>query len=67
MNNIYDLEGNYYEWTAEAFRTHYRTYRGGYCITAGLGDWNPASYRTSYSPTDTYGYVSARPALYVNL
>ena len=41
-NNIYDLAGNYYEWTQEAASTGYRVYRGGsyYSIS---GSSNPAS------------------------
>ena len=27
-NNIYDLAGNYWEWTQEAYSTYYRVYRG---------------------------------------
>ena len=66
MKNIYDLEGNYWEWTAEANNTDLRTDRGGYNI-ASYSDWNPASYRSSYNPTITSGYDSSRPTFYVNL
>ena len=67
MNNIYDLEGNYYEWTAEADLTDLRTRRGGFYNSASGRYWDPASYRLSSSPTLTSGSYSARPALYVNL
>lgn len=67
MKNIYDLEGNYHECTAEATLTGSRTSRGGYYFDAALSNWYPASDRFSYYPTDTFGYFSARPALYVNL
>ena len=67
MKNIYDLEGNYYEWTAEADLTTSRTVRGGRFSSASLSNWYPASNRFSYLPTVTPGSISARPALYVNL
>ena len=67
MKNIYDLEGNYWEWTAEATFTYYRPYRGGIYSNASSSLWYPASYRSSYNPTSTYGCVSSRPAIYVNL
>ena len=34
-NNIYDLAGNCYEWTQEAFSTNYRADRGGSCREVG--------------------------------
>ena len=67
MNTIYDLEGNYYEWTAEAFDALIRTFRGGLYGNASSSYWLPASYRSSSYPTSTNGYLSSRPALYVNL
>ena len=67
MKNIYDLEGNDFEWTAEADFTLFRAHRGGNFSDASYSDWYPASYRSSYYPTYTGGYGSARPALYVNL
>ena len=67
MKNIYDLEGNYLEWTAEADNTYSRTLRGGYYDNASIGFWYPASSRDSNFPTHTNGYLSSRPALYVNL
>ena len=67
MNNIYDLEGNYYEWTAEATATYGRTNRGGKYRDAFISLWIPASNRSNDRPTFTYGTDSSRPALYVNL
>lgn len=32
INNIYDMAGNVYDWTTEAYSTNYRVYRGGGCI-----------------------------------
>ena len=67
MNNIYDLEGNYYEWTAEATAMYGRTNRGGNYRAAFTSLWISASNRANDRPTFTYGDNSARPALYVNL
>ena len=48
-NNIYDLAGNCYEWTQEAYDTVNRAGRGGYCLSNGY--YSPASYLSSnYGP-----------------
>jgi hypothetical protein len=60
MNNIYDLEGNLYEWTQEALNTNGRVERGGYC-----GDSDSPSCRYHDYPYGTYDGGS-RLALYVN-
>ena len=62
--NIYDLAGNVWDWTMEAYTTFGRAFRGGiYYLT---GPDNPASARTYYYPTysssDGYG---CRVALYI--
>ena len=67
MKNIYDLEGNFYEWTQEASDTYDRTYRGGYYNDASRNSWGPASYWISNLPTSTIGNASSRSALYVTL
>ena len=67
MKNIYDLEGNFYEWTQEAYRTSSRAYRGGYYSYASRSDWYPASNWGNNLPTSASGYDSSRPALYVTL
>ena len=64
-NNIYDLAGNYYEWTQEASFTNGRVYRGGNYDSTGSS--HPASSRNSYFPGISYSYNSARVALYVAL
>ncbi len=57
-NNIYDLAGNCYEWTQEAFDPLYRAHRGGDYINLGSDD--PASHRTFYcSPSSSYGRFSS--------
>ena len=61
--NIYDLAGNVYEWTNEAFLETDRVYRGGYY--GDLGFKYPASYRYG-AYTDYCGdNVGFRPALYI--
>ena len=53
-NNIYDLAGNCFEWTQEAYSTNSRAYRGGYCDVPGSRF--PASYRDAGNPADSvYG------------
>ena len=64
-NNIYDLAGNFLEWTQEAYNTYYRVVRGGYCYLSG-SDY-PASDRNNDDPNDSYSIYSSRPALYVAL
>ena len=63
VNNIYDMAGNVSDWTIEANDTNYRVSRGGCCIFNG-GDI-PASSRSGYGPTDSYGYPGFRVALYM--
>ena len=58
--NIYDLAGNCYEWTMEAYDTTYRVVRGGrYSIAI------PVSNRLFNDPTSGYDYHSFRPTLYI--
>ena len=62
-NNIYDLAGNYADWTQEAGDTSYRVDRGGYSYNSGSS--GPASDRDNYSPYNTNSSYSCRPALYI--
>lgn len=59
VNNIYDLAGNVYDWTLEAYSTNDRVLRGGYCNN--YGSVSPAKNGGSL-PSDYYsGYrVSCR-------
>ena len=51
-NNIYDLAGNCWEWTQEAYNTDGRAVRGGsYGYSGSSG---PASYRSSSSASNNY-------------
>ncbi|MCI8548879.1 MAG: hypothetical protein HFJ38_08385 [Bacilli bacterium] len=48
INNVYDLEGNGYELTAEAYTTNHRSRRGGY-------------YKSSINPSNRYNHVPTYP------
>ena len=67
MSNIFDLEGNYSEWTAEEFDTSGRVFRGGNYDRVGVVVFRPASYRNCIYPTNTNGMYSSRLALMVAL
>ena len=58
--NIYDLAGNCFEWTMEAYDTAYRVIRGG-----SYDDVDPVSNRYNGYPTDSYDSSSFRPTLYI--
>ena len=62
VQNIYDLEGNFTEWTSTASNTYDRALRGGNGYSSIT-----ASYRDGLSPTSTSNYYSARSGLYVLL
>ena len=66
MKNIYDLEGNHAEWTAEAYSTDYRARRGSDYDYALVGYFIPASTRYSNNPLDIYNIIfSSRSTLYL--
>ena len=65
MKNIYDLEGNHYEWTAEANSTDGRAVRGSYYSSAYYGDFSPASDHFGSYPTGSDSYYSSRTTLYL--
>ena len=58
--NIYDLAGNCYEWTMEAYDTDCRVRRGGDCLGAC-----PVSDRFYDYPAFFYDSDSFRPTLYI--
>ena len=63
VNNIYDMAGNVWDWTIEAYDTGLRVTRGGvYFLDAST---YPASYRDGSAPTNSYGLFSGRLALYM--
>ena len=63
--NIYDVAGNYCEWTTEALDTSGRVVRGGNSFCNGSDD--PASGRADDDPTYSNFDYSFRPLLYVAL
>ena len=64
QKHIYDMAGNVYEWTMEAYNTVYRVYRGG-CYSIEGSNF-PASYRGDYRPSlSSGGLIGFRPALYL--
>ena len=65
MKNIYDLEGNHREWTAEAYSTNSRALRGSDCNDAYNGRFNPASCRYNSNPANSLNYRSSRSTLYL--
>ena len=64
MRNIYDLEGNHYEWTAEAYSTYSRAFRGSF-YGASNGVFYPASNRNGNDPTLSSNNTSSRSTLYL--
>lgn len=59
-NNIYDLEGNVFEWTTEANVTYGRVRRGGFYSLS-----YSASYRSYNYPDNTSTSYGTRQALYI--
>ena len=63
-NNIYDLSGNVWDWTMDAYSTDRRVLRGG--IYGDTGTNYPADYRSSYLyPAEGYVGYGCRSALYI--
>ena len=68
INNIIDLEGNVYEWTAQAHSTYVRVKRGDYFDDANHGYFGPASSSLNFfPPTYADDNNGVRQALYVTL
>ena len=64
-NNIYDLAGNCFEWTQEAYYTVGRVSRGGYYFDSGSE--SPASCRLDSLPGKPTIGDSSRLALYIKV
>ena len=58
--NIYDILGNSYEWTLEAYDTNYRAGRGGDFLYS-----HSPSDRHNYNASYSYGYHSTRSSLFI--
>ncbi len=67
-NNIYDLAGNLFEWTQEAYDEEYRVIRGG-CFYRDDSVTTGASYRSYDYPIfiDYGSETGSRPTLYINI
>ena len=62
-NEIFDLAGNYFDWTQEANSTYYRVVRGGNYDNSGSSF--PAADRVSYAASPNVGHNPARAVLYI--
>ena len=63
VNNVYDMAGNVYDWTMEAYHNFRRFARGGYCIFQASR--YPASCRDGVYPTDSESLFGCRSTLYI--
>ena len=63
VNNIYDMAGNVYDWTAESYFISNRVLRGWYYVTYSAY-WYAGS-RSNYNPTSSYGPCGSRVGLYL--
>ena len=63
-NGIFDLAGNCWEWTQEAYSAYHRVTRGGYYNNSGSN--YPASDRDSNYPDISDSIVSSRATLYMS-
>ena len=60
-NEIFDLAGNYYDWTQEAYSTSYRVIRGG--DYGGSGSSRPAADRNNNNANNNNSNNSSRAVL----
>ena len=65
MKNLYDIEGNFKEWTTEALDIDNRVFRGSGLGSTYNGNFFPASYRFYDVPNNAYYIYSARSTLYL--
>ena len=63
VNNIYDMAGNVYDWTAESYSSNYRVLRG-YDYDASSDFWY-TGYRSDYYPTNSNDSCGSRVGLYL--
>ena len=65
MKNIYDLEGNYSEWTMEANSSENRISRSSNFDGTANVNYNPASIGWNNLPTSAGGYTTVHSILYL--
>ena len=63
MKNIYDMAGNVWEWTMEAYNTYDRVFKGG--SYSNTSSDRPVTNRNNDLPGSSYGSFGFRVALYV--
>ena len=63
-NNIYDLAGNCYEWTQEAWSTKYRSIRGGYYSGNG-SDYAASGWNFGIKVGSVDSDIASRASLYI--
>ena len=63
VNNIYDMAGNVYDWTAESDSSSSRVLRG-YGYSTLSDDWYTGN-RGNYGPTGSGGFCGSRVGLYL--
>ena len=66
MKNIYDLEGNFSEWTQEANSNNVRVSRGSDLVSTNTNTFNSVSGRSQYGePSQAGGTYTSRRTLYI--
>ncbi len=65
MKNIYDLEGNYWEWSALSYRDTSRSGGGGNYFRVNFNTFRPASHRGSDDPLSLDSDYGSRATLYI--
>ncbi len=63
VNNIYDMAGNGFDWSLDAYGHGKRVHRGGRYTSSGID--NPASHRVANRPTDSNDLGCARSTLVI--
>ena len=67
MKNIYDLEGNFLETTAQANTTQRRVSRGSYCYATANNSFRTASFKGQSYSNSTDSFIGSRSALHITI